>query len=296
MRICKNLFTLLCVIFLWVNVASAANKILSLVDGTDSHVITGNVGDTVVVEVHIDDAASVAGASFTVTYDTDNLSLNSVTSTFFKTFVLQGLLNPPEDLNYITVDGVKYYRPLVSNDISTGTMIAAARFDNGGGTDVNLFNLSFELTGVPGTYPISIIASTIDNEAAGYAPGGETIPLLVGIDGDSYPTHNVTSVIEANITIFIDIDGDGIDDNWEIAHIPPGTPAGTELNVFTATGDYDHDGYSDLQEYLNRGELDPDDQTYDPVVINAPGGPGYVPPTNPVNPINPAINLLLLRN
>ncbi len=47
-----------------------------------------------------------------------------------------------------------------------------------------------------------------------------------------------------------DSDGDGIPDAWELTYA-------TSLDVFSATGDYDHDGVTDLEEYL--ADTDPTD-------------------------------------
>lgn len=47
-----------------------------------------------------------------------------------------------------------------------------------------------------------------------------------------------------------DSDGDGIPDAWEISHVG-------NLTSLTATGDFDHDGQSDLEEYL--ADTDPTD-------------------------------------
>ena len=70
----------------------------------------------------------------------------------------------------------------------------------------------------------------------------------------------------------VDSDDDGIDDNWEIYYFANLTTANQE-------SDFDRDGYSDLQEYLNNliGETDPNGGIYDPKVKNAPGGIGYDP-------------------
>jgi len=304
-RICKYLITVLVVTLLWINAAGADTKVLTLVDSSGSNVITVNHGDPIAVEVRVDDASTVAGASFTVTYNADNLAPSTeepVTSSFFGTFVQQGLLSPPTDPAFVTVpgDSTMYYSPMVNNPAPAGLMIAAARVDNGSGSNIAIFTLHFELTGVPGSYPISIVPSIITNTDAGYDAAGEPIPLLVGIgegaSAGTYPSHTVATPVTATIIInpFTDTDHDGIDDNWEIDHAPAGTPVGQELAVYTATGDYDHDGYSDLQEYLNRNEPDPDNNPYDPEVVNPPGGTGYVP-WQPKT-IVPAINLLLLSN
>jgi len=300
-RICKTLFTFLCVALLWVNGVNADDKTLSLVlvDSFGTGVSSIFEGDPVLVEVRVNNADLVAGASFTVTYNPAKLALrnqNPVTSSFFETFVQQGLLTDPA---YVTVpgDSNQYYSPLVANPVSNGVMIAAARFDNGEGVDVPIVTLHFEFIGSsgdcsnPGDCPISITPSIISNTDAGYAASGEAISELVGIDGDSYPVHDVTNVdLSVVIPAFVDFDNDGIDDNWEYDQIPINTPSGEELNVFKANRDYDHDGYSDYQEYLNRNELDPADNSYDPIIANAPDGTGY----GTLKRATPAINFLLL--
>jgi len=65
-------------------------------------------------------------------------------------------------------------------------------------------------------------------------------------------------------------DGDGIDDQWELQYFG-------SLDVLTDTGDYDHDGYSDLQEYENydNGLTDKNGDSFDPTAKNAPYGEGY---------------------
>uniref|UniRef100_UPI0040562F54 hypothetical protein n=1 Tax=Candidatus Electronema sp. TaxID=2698783 RepID=UPI0040562F54 len=61
-----------------------------------------------------------------------------------------------------------------------------------------------------------------------------------------------------------------MDDAWELHHFGSLTAAG-------AGTDYDKDGYSDKQEYLNElaGEIDPDGTAYDPNEKNAPNGTGW---------------------
>lgn len=69
----------------------------------------------------------------------------------------------------------------------------------------------------------------------------------------------------------LDGDGDGMYDNWELAHFGNTTTA-------HATSDYDRDGYTDLQEFRNaqNGEKDTAGTPYDPKKNNAPGGTGHV--------------------
>ncbi len=75
------------------------------------------------------------------------------------------------------------------------------------------------------------------------------------------------------------------DDDWEMDYFG-------NLQTADKTTDWDDDGYSDLQEYLNRDILDKNGNSYDPKVENAPDGPGY----NSANRgFLPAIFLLLLH-
>ena len=69
----------------------------------------------------------------------------------------------------------------------------------------------------------------------------------------------------------IDRDGDGIPDDWEMLHFGNTTTA-------NKTSDYDKDGYTDLQEYLNQlnSVTDPAGKEYDPKTVNAPEGTGYI--------------------
>jgi hypothetical protein len=70
----------------------------------------------------------------------------------------------------------------------------------------------------------------------------------------------------------VDSDGDGINDNWEMYYFG-------NLTTANRSSDFDRDGYSDLQEYLNNlnGETDPNGGVYNPKVKNASGGTGYDP-------------------
>jgi hypothetical protein len=299
-RICSILLALLCVTYLSFGVANAADKALSLISTTGQSIISVTAGEPVVIEVRVNDASTVAGASFTVTYDTANLALTRVESDFFGSFANQNIPTPSNQ-GYVTVDNKNYDTPIVEStvsnlqgDIATGSMFAAARVDNGTGINVKLFTLSFT-AGSPGVYPISVVQSKINNTDAGYSASGELIPFLVGIGpSGTYPTHTVT-VNSASIVIdpeLVDIDADLIDDTWEKANVPIGT-TGNLLGVFSKDGDYDEDGYSDYQEYLNRDLRDPEDGLYDPVEVNTQGGVGYVSPSNGIN-VLPAILQLML--
>ena len=264
-------FVIMAVFQFSIPLAWAANKALS-VSST-----TGVNGERIILNILVDEAANTAGASFTLTYSKTSLTLVQVASNFFGTFAAQGV-TPTQ----IVVDNITYYGPLLYNTDTTsaGTMLAAARADNGTGTNATLFTLAYTIadSAASGSYPINIINSTITNTAAGYNASGEQIPMLVGTDGTSFITHTVSSVVPGLIIVqpFVDADGDGINDNWERAHVLPSTAFESALTIFTAYGDFDNDGYSDLQEYGNRGITDSEGALFDPMVVNASGGTGYV--------------------
>ena len=246
----------------------AADKVLSVVaTGTGAGTVTAYPGQTIDVDIQVDDATLVAGAAFTVTFDGANLELTKVSSTFFGTFTDQGI-SPAA----VTVNETTYYSPLIKNPITTGVMLAAARKSNGTGTQVPLFTLSFLAKGSAGAYPISIVPSRITNTTAGYPEAGEPIPYLMGIDAGAYPVQTVTTVLPLTLTIEnADADNDVLPDAWEVDHFGDTTTAND-------TTDYDRDGYTDLQEFLNQtaNATDPAGGTYDPKLPNAPGGTGYV--------------------
>jgi len=141
---------------------------------------SGTVGQTVEVTISVD-AAGVAGAAFTVTYDSSKLALTDIQSTFFDLFTnqwnnLNPLPNPlpPAD---VEVGGVTYNQPLVQNEGTNAVAISAARVTAGPAGP--LLTLSFQIqNGASGSYPIGIVATTINNPDAGW--NGESSPMLVG--------------------------------------------------------------------------------------------------------------------
>lgn len=270
-RILHLIGSTLVMFFLSVVSATAADKVVSLSS------VSGVQGERIAVDVILGDAANTAGAAFTVTYNKNNLILTKVESTFFRTFTAQNI-TPTQAV----VDNITYNGPVVFNtsDAPAGVMLAAARKENGTGTNASIFTLTFTIaTSAPaGSYPLTVIDSTIKNTAAGYNTNGETIAPLVGIDGPSFVRHTVPTRNPGIVTVqpFEDTDGDGINDNWELANVLPGIDPAIALTIFSATGDVDKDGYTDLQEYENRGITDPAGALFDPMVVNAPNGTGYV--------------------
>lgn len=240
-------------------------SIVSKSSGLDSW--EGYQGKTVEFDVRVDNASMVAGAAFTVTWDTTNITLVNISSDFFETFSKQGI-SPV----HVTVDGKTYYSPFASKNMPQGCMVAGARKRNGTGTNIPLFTLKFLLNGATGSYPIQVIQSKISNTNAGYSQLGQPVPFFVGTDATSFISHSAT-IYPGTIRLYSnsDTDADGLPDAWEMLHFG-------NLTTANATTDWDGDGYSDLTEFLNKQEglTDPSGRQYDPRSQNTPGGKGYV--------------------
>ena len=228
----------------------------TLTVGSDS----GNTSQTLTVLITVDNPEGIAGAAFTITYS--SALTVTVSSDFFDTFyaqfdplattaapdpdggpygtsefaVLDEFGDPTGEVINIpaVVDTVDFYQPLITNVVTGGQLISAARCTPApaGGPTV-VFTLNVQLNGgqPEGIYPISITPTILDNTDAGYAEGGETIDLLIGSD----PNEPVTSpaafpVIlddadyalgvnvfagQAEFIINDDIDGDGLPDSYE---------------------------------------------------------------------------------
>jgi hypothetical protein len=127
------------------------------------------------------------------------------------------------------------------------------------------------------------IASFTVTPNAGYG-----IDTVTGCGGSGSGSTYTTGAITADCAVTAsfqetDNDNDGIGDAWEMRYFGDLTTAGTDTN-------FDKDGYSDKQEYLNwlTGQNDPQGAAYDPTVKNAPGGTGCTGAS-----FLPAIKLLL---
>lgn len=86
-------------------------------------------------------------------------------------------------------------------------------------------------------------------------------------------TISVSHLVQNGYIVVVDIntdtDKDGMNDDWERQYFGDLSHDGTK--------DSDNDGYTDLQEYLNSlSGNDSEGNPWDPTVINAPGGPGYI--------------------
>lgn len=201
--------------------------------------------------ISTDQGKSVAGAAFTVEYDAAVLTFVRATSSFFGTFAAQGI-TPTS----VVVDGVTYSQPLIANNNSSGKVMVAAASAKAkttpAGSNTNLFQLQFTVkeNASVGTSSITLHQSTISNTSAGYAAGGEAIPVLMGATNTgTYPSFTVAL---SDHTIHVagngDLDGDGLAD-------------GDEINIHHTDplkADTDSDGFSDGEEVAaSTNPLDP---------------------------------------
>ena len=253
--------------------------------------VDAHPGDDIAVEITVDgyDQEQVAAVAFTLSYSLEDLTLTGIESDFFDTFSSQwsSLTPSPNPLPpvSVTVNNQTYTQPVLANTFSGSplgkTLISGARVM--AGTPTVLFTLHLTVNGAaePGVYPLSISPTTINNVSAGYDETGTLIPVLYDALaeesnlGSAYPGY-LPDIVNGVVNVqmpFIDTDHDGMYDQWEIDNFG-------DLTTANATSDYDKDGYTDLQEYLNAFypvETDPDGDVYDPLVKNAPGGTGYNP-------------------
>ncbi len=239
---------------------------------------TAHPGNSIIVQITVDQPAEIAAALLALTYNTDYLQLTSVASPFFGTFSeqWQSLSPVPDPLppSEIVVDGVTYTSPVVYKVSENKAVLSGIRVQ-AGQSETTLFQLSFTVAGnaPDGTYPIAIEAVAMNNESCGYPASGETLPLLNGAADAENPFPPLpVSLTEGAVVVhtFSDSDQDGIDDVWEEQMFG-------DLDTANAFSDYDHDGYTDLQEYFNSiaGKVDPEGNPYNPKEKNAPGGTGY---------------------
>jgi parallel beta-helix repeat protein len=111
-------------------------------------------------------------------------------------------------------------------------------------------------------------------------------------DMGAYAGSTAALLKNAATAVLADTDQDGIDDAWELLFFG-------NLTTADATSDYDRDGYSDLQEYLNNlhRHVDPDGNAFDLTRKNKADGEGYeVVKEKKFNFIGIIINFLLRRD
>ncbi len=112
----------------------------------------------------------------------------------------------------------------------------------------------------------------------------------VAVNMGAYGGSTAELINTAATAISADTDQDGIDDTWELLFF-------SDLTTADSTSDYDRDGYSDLQEYLNNLHryVDPNGTAFDLTEANEAGGEGYqIIEKTSRNPL--AMILLLLLN
>ena len=203
----------------------------------------------------------IAGAAFTIIFD-KSLSV-TIDSTFFDTFENQFAGTPAEGTNSVTVDSITYDQPLITNEATVGDnihmMVAAARSTPADSSNSTLFTMHVSGT-VQGTFPISVVSTTLNNTEAGYDAAGETIPMLIGsdltkdvTDPEAFPIllnpPTVGTTIAGSVTISLyegkDTDKDGMTDAYENYY-------GLNASINDASGDPDKDGLENLVEFLNQ--------------------------------------------
>ncbi|MFC1886737.1 hypothetical protein ACFLZM_06755 [Thermodesulfobacteriota bacterium] len=189
----RNLISILSVIAMVMILSGFAHAALTpqTVTITLGPATVGVSSQTATLNVRVDNPGEIAGAAFTVKYNTAELTLTNVTSTFFDTFANQ-LANAPIPYTSVEVGGEVYDQPLIQGDGiddagTTSVMVAAAR-GQAGETQTTLFTLTFNVLPDPknagDTYDVTIIPSVINNTDAGYDANGEAIPMLVAADTD----------------------------------------------------------------------------------------------------------------
>jgi len=147
----------------------------------------------------------------------------------------------------------------------------------------DLFTLAYnDVSGNDGGDYVNIDAGTggisLDPRFAdGYRLAGDSPCIGTGrsldgtaMDMGAYGGSTAELINTAATAMMADTDQDGIDDAWEQLFFG-------NLTTANSTSDYDKDGYSDVQEYLNNlhRHVDPEGASFDLSAANEPGGEGY---------------------
>ena len=209
-----------------------------------------------------------SGTAFTLEFDEGvTLVAGSVESTFFDMFQAQ-FDKAGTDPNSYTVPVEGYHQPLVvNNEGASKAMIAAARCtptDNSTENELMKFKVEATQEGC-----VTLTPTVLHNDSAGYTTptpidvlvGSSTDPNIEPTDLNAYPVliDSLMPPVSVCLGSVVDIDKDGLPDSWESEHFG-------SITVTDGSSDFDHDGYSDAQEYTNNT---------DPTVQNESGGPGY---------------------
>jgi hypothetical protein len=265
MRAAKTLVTAISILVLVCGAVANAFGVTLTVGNAE---VNTSLNHSVAVDIIVDNPSEIAGAAFTVTYDTQALELVAVESGFFASFVDQfsqlpgagtPFVNPQDSKTYIPfsvgdntvyipaeeiIDGENFTQPvMVGPETAIGSSIVAARIMAGEQDNQTLFRLTFDVTAaVPGNYDISIVPTVIDNTQAGYSASGAAVPMLIGAmatgadqdltDPAAFPQIAVEAVHNGTINVTST-------DQLAIADKPAEAPviaAGTSSETFTVSG------------------------------------------------------------
>jgi len=265
MRVAKTLLTAISVLVLICGaVANAFGVTLTVGDAE----VNNSLNNSVAIDVIIDDPSAIAGAAFTLSYDTQALELVAVESDFFAPFVDQfsqlpgagtPFVNQQDGKTYIPftvgdntvyipaeeiIDGENFIQPvMVGPETAIGSSIVAARVVAGEQDNKTLFRLTFDVSAAtPGDYDVAIVQTVINNTQAGYSARGAAVPMLIGTlatgaDQDltnpaAFPKIAVDAVHNGTIRVTNT-------DQFGISNKPAEAPtvvAGTSSETFTAIG------------------------------------------------------------
>jgi hypothetical protein len=251
--IMKNITTTVTLIF-GILLLTAVNA-SAVVLGVNEVEVDARLNSTVSMEVVVDDPTEIAATALTLHYNTDELHLVAVASDFFADFATQFGALPGAGTPYVNVEdgktyipvttengivdipteeiinGERYFQPLlVGPETQDGTMITAARLQTGTSGNTTLFTLTFVVSAAAdGVYSVELGQSVINNEAAGYHPDGQPVPMLTGFfnpaagqdltDPAVFPVIAVEQITPGTLTVFRSVEN----------HAPTisGTPATT---------------------------------------------------------------------
>ena len=212
----------------------------------------GYEDETISVPVSAGMAPGIAALACRVAFDTASLDVTA-TSTFFGTFAEQyrlGGVAAPMAVT-ATIGGETFDAPFLVRPLPSGLGIAGARRLASANPSPVLFTLHVSLKpgAAPGFYPLDLDATAATAPQAGYPPGGESVPLLVGYDSVNgiFPviaaiTPGGDPAVDGSARFFpADTDRDGLADAWELNHYP-------DLPSANATTDSDRDGLSAILE------------------------------------------------